>query len=57
MESWIQRDVAVDLFAKSGLDFDALKTQARSRDFRPVTLPGATFSGMFDVATSRINHS
>jgi Zn-dependent M28 family amino/carboxypeptidase len=54
LESWIQRDVAVDLFRKAGLDFDALKTQARSRDFRPVELPGATFSGRFDVATSQI---
>jgi Zn-dependent M28 family amino/carboxypeptidase len=54
MESWIQRDVAVDLFRRAGLDFDALKTQARSRDFRPVELPGTTFSGMFDVATSQI---
>ncbi|MDI6624785.1 MAG: M28 family metallopeptidase, partial [Brevundimonas sp.] len=54
VESWIQRDVAVDLFRKSGLDFDALKVQARSRDFRPVALPGATFSGMFDVAATQI---
>ncbi|HYC67513.1 M28 family metallopeptidase [Brevundimonas sp.] len=54
MESWIQRDVAVDLFRRAGLDFEVLKTQARSRDFRPVTLDGATFSGMFDVATSQI---
>ncbi|HYC96717.1 M28 family metallopeptidase [Brevundimonas sp.] len=54
MESWIQRDVAVDLFRRAGLDFDALKTQARSRDFRPVELTGATFNGMFDVATSQI---
>jgi Zn-dependent M28 family amino/carboxypeptidase len=54
MESWIQRDVAVDLFRRAGLDFEALKRQARSRDFRPVELPGATFSGMFDVATSQI---
>jgi Zn-dependent M28 family amino/carboxypeptidase len=54
VESWIQRDVAVDLFRKAGLDFEALKTQARSRDFRPVALPGATFSGMFDVATTQI---
>ncbi|RZJ05799.1 MAG: M28 family peptidase [Brevundimonas sp.] len=54
LESWIQRDVAVDLFSKAGLDFEALKVQARSRDFRPVTLPGATFSGMFDVATTQI---
>ncbi|HYD28738.1 M28 family metallopeptidase [Brevundimonas sp.] len=54
MESWIQRDVAVDLFRRAGLDFDALKVQARSRDFRPVELSGATFSGAFDVATSQI---
>ena len=54
VESWIQRDVAVDLFRKAGLDFDALKVQARSRDFRPVALPGATFSGMFDVAATQI---
>jgi Zn-dependent M28 family amino/carboxypeptidase len=54
MESWVQRDVAVDLFRRAGLDFDALKTQARRRDFRPVTLTGATFSGAFDVATSQI---
>lgn len=54
MEAWIQRDVAVDLFRRAGLDFEALKTAARSRDFRPVELTGATFSGSFDVATSQV---
>ncbi|MGV9008781.1 M28 family metallopeptidase [Brevundimonas sp.] len=54
MEAWIQRDVAVDLFQRAGQDFEALKVAARSRDFRPVELAGATFSGMFDVATSQI---
>jgi len=54
MEAWIQRDVAVDLFQRAGQDFEALKVAARSRDFRPVELEGATFSGMFDVATSQI---
>ena len=54
MEAWMQREVAVDLFRRSGQDFEALKTRARSRDFRPVELAGATFSGMFDVATSRV---
>ena len=54
MESWIQRDVAVELFGRAGLDFDALKVQARGRDFRPVELPGATLSAAFDVATSQI---
>ena len=54
MEAWIQRDVAVDLFQRAGQDFEALKVAARSRDFRPVELEGASFSGMFDVATSQI---
>jgi hypothetical protein len=40
MEGWIQRDLAVDLFRASGLDFEALKKQAQSRDFRPVPLEG-----------------
>lgn len=54
MEAWIQRDVAVDLFRRAGQDFEALKTAARSRDFRPVELANASFSGMFDVATSQV---
>ncbi|WAC60986.1 M28 family metallopeptidase [Brevundimonas sp. SL130] len=54
MEGWIQRDVAVDLFRRAGLDFEALKVQARSRDFQPVALPGAGFSTEFDVATNQV---
>ena len=54
VEAWVQRDVAVDLFRRAGQDFEALKASARSRDFRPVELAGATFSAMFDVATSRV---
>jgi len=54
IEAWIQRDVAVQLFQHAGLDFEALKLQARSRDFQPVELPGASFDGMFDVATTLI---
>jgi Zn-dependent M28 family amino/carboxypeptidase len=38
MEGWIQRDVAVGLFRASGLDFEALKSQAQTRGFRPVPL-------------------
>ncbi|CAN5305012.1 M28 family metallopeptidase [soil metagenome] len=49
LEAWIQRDVAVELFKASGLDFDALKTAARSRDFKPVELKGATFSAAYAV--------
>jgi Zn-dependent M28 family amino/carboxypeptidase len=40
-EAWIQRDVAAKLFEDCGLDFVQMKHAALSRDFRPVTLPGA----------------
>src|SRR5262252_6580686 len=32
VEGWIQRDLAVDLFRRSGLDFEALKKQAQTRE-------------------------
>ncbi|WGM30372.1 M28 family peptidase [Brevundimonas sp. NIBR11] len=54
MESWIQRDVAVQLFQQAGLDFEAMKVQARSRDFQPVPLEGAEMDVMFDVASERV---
>jgi Zn-dependent M28 family amino/carboxypeptidase len=41
VESWITLDKAKELLQASGQDFDALKRQARSKDFRPVAL-GAT---------------
>lgn len=54
LESWIQRDVAVDLFRRAGLDFEALKAQARSRDFQPTPLAGVALDMTFDVASSQI---
>ncbi len=54
VEGWIQRNVAVDLFRRAGLDFETLKTQARNRDFQPVPLTGAGFSTEFDVATNQV---
>ena len=54
LESWIQRDVAVELFQRAGLDFEALKVQARTPDFQPVTLEGAKLDAMFNVGTERI---
>ena len=42
-ESWIQRPLAVQLFERSGLDFDREKIAARSPNFRPVQL-NATLS-------------
>ena len=54
VEAWIQRDFAVDLFKKSGLDFEALKKQAQTRDFKPVELKGDTFSADYAVKSSVI---
>lgn len=54
MEAWIQRDVAVDLFHHAGLDFEQEKIKARSRDFQPVELKGATLDASFDVKTDQI---
>ena len=54
MEAWIQRDVAVDLFRHAGLDFEQEKIKARSRDFQPVELAGATIDARFDVKTDPI---
>jgi len=54
LEGWIQRDVAVDLFERAGLDFEALKVAARGRDFRPVTLEGQTLDASYSVSTSQI---
>lgn len=49
LEAWMQRDVAVDLFRRAGLDFDALKKKAAKRGFKPVELPGVTFSADYAV--------
>lgn len=54
VEGWITRDTATQLFQRAGLDFEAVKVQARSRDFQAVELPGASFSGMFDLASDAI---
>jgi Zn-dependent M28 family amino/carboxypeptidase len=54
VEAWIQRDVAVDLFKRSGLDFEAQKKRAQTRGFQPITLKDAGFSADFAVKTDVI---
>ena len=49
LEAWIQRDLAVDMFKRAGLNFEALKKQAQTREFKPVTLKGESFSANFKV--------
>jgi Zn-dependent M28 family amino/carboxypeptidase len=53
VEAWIQRDLAVKLFQASGLDFEALKKQAQTRDFEPVELK-ATLSAKYAANVSTI---
>ena len=54
VEAWIQRDVAVDLFKRAGLDFDAQKKLAQTREFKPVVLKDEAFSAEFAVDQSVI---
>ena len=53
VEAWIQRDLAVKLFQASGLDFEALKKQAQTRDFKPIALK-ATLSAKYAANVSTI---
>jgi Zn-dependent M28 family amino/carboxypeptidase len=54
IEAWIQRDNTVDLFKSAGLDFEALKKQAQTREFKPVTLKGVTFTTAFAVDAKKV---
>lgn len=54
LQGWIQRDLAVDLFRQSGLDFEAEKARARTAAFRPVALKGASFSAEFGNSFTRL---
>jgi Zn-dependent M28 family amino/carboxypeptidase len=54
IEAWVQRDTTVELFKKAGLDFEALKKEAQTREFKPVTLKGVTFSTDFAVDAKKV---
>ncbi|MFD1297112.1 M28 family metallopeptidase [Lysobacter gummosus] len=54
MEGWIQRDFAVSLLKSAGLDFDKLKKQAQTREFKPVTLKNVTLSANYVVDSAVI---
>ena len=54
VEGWIQRDLAVQLFADAGLDFEKLKAAAQTREFQPVALGGQTFSASYAVKSEQI---
>ena len=52
-EGWVQRDVAEQIFAASGLNFEEQKRLARSRDFQPVAL-NATMDASMDIEAEQI---
>jgi len=52
-ESWIQRPLAEQIFAASGLNFDQAKAAARTRAFHPIPLK-ATLSANAQVQASTI---
>ncbi len=54
LQGWIQRDLAVDMFRRAGLDFDAQKKLAQTAGFRPVALKGESFSADYAVNSSKI---
>jgi Zn-dependent M28 family amino/carboxypeptidase len=54
LESWISAEAATKIFAAAGLDLNALKIAARSKDFKPVPLSGITLSGGYKVAAEEV---
>ena len=54
VEGWIQRDVAVQLFTRAGLDFEAEKKKAQSAAFTPIPIADATFSISYPVAQMQV---
>jgi len=53
LQGWIQQPVAAALLRRAGYDYDTLKRQARSADFRPIDLK-ATFSAQIPVTLAHI---
>jgi len=53
LQGWIQQPVAAALFKRAGYDYDTLKRQARSADFRPIDLK-ASLSADMPVTLTRI---
>ena len=54
VRGWMQRDLAVSLFKRAGLDFNAAKQQAQRIDFTPVALGDARLSASFQVKRDRV---
>lgn len=53
MQGWIQRDAAIALFSRSGVDFEKQKAEARKASFTPIPLKGALLSAGYGLTHSR----
>jgi Zn-dependent M28 family amino/carboxypeptidase len=53
LQGWLEGEAATELFRSAGLDLLDLRRKARSADFRPVELKGATFTTDVPVTTTR----
>ena len=54
LRGWMQRDLAVSLFRRAGLDFEAEKRRAQTAAFTPVALGDATLSAAFAVKRDQV---
>ena len=54
LRGWMQRELAVSLFQRAGLDFEAEKKKAQTAQFKPVPLGDATLSAAFGVKRDQV---
>ncbi len=54
LRGWMQRDLAVSLFQRAGLDFEMEKRRAQTAAFAPVALGDATLSATFAVKRDQV---
>ncbi|MFT4249638.1 MAG: M28 family metallopeptidase [Pseudomonas sp.] len=54
VRGWMRRELAVSLFERAGLDFEAAKRSAQQADFRPLPLGDATLSVDLRVKRERV---
>ena len=54
VHSWVTTDVAKDLFARAGLNYDKLRLAANKRGFKPVALKGLKLNAVTRSAVARM---
>ena len=54
LEGWVHQDAAIAMFDAAGLDFEALKARALTKDFKPTPMEGLSLNATInqDVATT-----